>query len=224
MGGLLLSDLTVDTVLELATEITERTVRSASAVSLTLVREDGAQTPNASEPVARDLDEVQYKEDEGPCLEAYAERAVVNVSLADDRSQRWPAFRDAAEAHGIRSILSVPLVAGDRAFGALNVYSREPAAFDGIEVATASLLAAQAAAVLANAVAFADASALNAQLRDALESRDLIGQAKGILMERESCDAEAAFTILRRASQRTNRKLREVAAELVATVVERPVG
>jgi GAF domain-containing protein len=223
MGGLLLSDLTVDTVLELATELTERTVRSASAVSVTLVRDDGAQTPNASEPVARDLDAVQYKADEGPCLEAYAERVVINQSFKEEGSRRWPAFRDAAKAHGIESILSVPLLAGNRAFGALNVYSREPAAFDRTEVATASLLAAQAAAVLANAVAFADASAVNDQLREALESRDLIGQAKGILMERETCDAEAAFVILRRASQRTNRKLREVAAELVAAVVERSV-
>jgi GAF domain-containing protein len=220
MGGVLLNEQTVDRILGLVTELTERTVRSASAVSVTLVQEGKPFTPNASDPVARRLDEAQYGADEGPCLTALTERRTVNTPIDDDR--RWPAFTRAAQDDGISSVLSVPLTVRDKPLGALNVYSPDARAFDDVEQATTSLLAQQGAAVLANAVAFADATALNGQLLEALATRDLIGQAKGILMAREHCDAEAAFDILRRASQRVNRKLRDVAADLVASAAQDP--
>jgi GAF domain-containing protein len=219
MGGVLHSEHTVDRTLQLVTELTERTVRSASAVSVTLAGKNGAFTPNASETIARTLDEVQYETGDGPCLNALSERHSVNASLADSDG-RWPEFTLAAKTNDIGSILSVPLMVKDRSLGALNIYSRDTHLFDHTEEATASLLAQQAAAVLANAVAFADATALNSQLLDALETRDLIGQAKGILMAREQCDASTAFDILRRASQRTNRKLRDIAADLVASTTK----
>lgn len=218
MGGVLHSEQTVDRTLELVTELTERTVRSACAVSVTLAGRGGPYTPNASETIARDLDQVQYEAGQGPCLDALAQRRRINVSLLDDHGDvRWPEFALAAKANGVGSVLSMPLVVQERSLGGLNIYSPDERRFDETEQATASLLAQQAAAVLANAVAFADASALNSQLREALETRDLIGQAKGILMAREQCDAGAAFDMLRRASQRTNRKLRDIAAELVAS-------
>lgn len=220
MGGALLSQQTVERTLQLVTELTVRTVRAAVAASVTVQREDEPHTANASAPVARDLDEVQYATGDGPCLEARARRVIVNASLAAERD-RWPSFVDAATACGMGSILSVPLVAGERSIGGLNIYSADPGPFTADDQTTASLLAEQGAAVLANVVAFSDAAAVNAQLMDALETRDHIGQAKGILMERESCSAEAAFDILRRASQRTNRKLRDVAEDLIRSVTER---
>jgi GAF domain-containing protein len=221
MGGVLLSELTVDRILQLVTELAERSVRSAAAVSVTLMHGGKPDTPNASEAVARDLDEVQYKSGEGPCLDALHDGHVVNCSLDGTGRGRWPAFTEAARLNGMESVLSVPMMVGERSLGALNIYSRSREPYDEAEATTASLLAQQAAAVLANAVAYADVHTLNSQLRDALDSRDLIGQAKGILMERESCNAEAAFDILRRASQRTNTKLRDVAAELIGSVTNR---
>jgi GAF domain-containing protein len=215
MGGVLHSEQTVARTLQLVTELTERTVRSACAVSVTLAGTDGPYTPNASETIARTLDEVQYEAGDGPCLDALSQRHTINASLGGD--SRWPDFTSAAKANAISSILSVPLVVTDRSLGALNIYSPDTHHFDETEEATASLLAQQASAVLATAVAFADATALNGQLLDALATRDLIGQAKGILMAREQCDASTAFDILRRASQRTNRKLRDIAADLVAS-------
>jgi GAF domain-containing protein len=214
MGGVLHSEETVERALALITELTERTVRSASAVSVTLVGKDGAFTPNASETVARTLDQKQYDAGKGPCLEAFAERRVFNVVLKD-HDDRWPALVEAAAAAGIGSSLSLPLMAGERAMGALNIYSADTRHFDEGEERTAALLAEQAGSVLGNAVAFADTTTLNGQLLDALATRDLIGQAKGILMEREGCDANEAFDILRRASQRTNHKLRDIAVQLV---------
>lgn len=223
MGGVLHSEQTVARTLELVTELTERTVRSACAVSVTLAGKDGPYTPNASQTVARTLDEVQYEAGDGPCLDALSQRHTINASLGDGDG-RWPDFASAAKANAMGSILSVPLAVEDRSLGALNIYSPDTQLFDETEAATASLLAQQASAVLATAVAFADATALNGQLLDALATRDLIGQAKGILMAREQCDASAAFDILRRASQRSNRKLRDVAADLVASTTKGTAG
>jgi len=219
MGGVLHSEQTVARTLQLVTELTERTVRSACAVSVTLAGVDGPYTPNASEPIARTLDEVQYEAGDGPCLDAMSEGHTINASLGDGDG-RWPDFTSAAKANAIGSTMSVPLVVNDRSLGALNVYSTDTQLYGEIEEATASLLAQQASAVLATAVAFADATALKDQLLQALATRDLIGQAKGILMAREQCDPSAAFDILRRASQRTNRKLREVAADLVRSTIK----
>lgn len=223
MGSALLSEQTVARTFELVTELTVRTVRSAVAVSVTVQTSDEPRTATASDPVARDLDEVQYATEDGPCLEALQRRVIVNTALTTAR-ERWPEFVDAATTSGMGSILSIPLVARERSLGGLNIYSPEPSPFTEEEQTTASLLAEQGAAVLANAVAFSDAATVNTQLLDALETRDRIGQAKGILMERESCSADAAFDILRRASQRTNRKLREVAEDLIRSVGARMDG
>lgn len=223
MGGALLSEQTVERTLQLVTELAVRTLRWATAASVTVQEGEQPRTITSSDTVARRLDEVQYETDEGPCLEALERRVVINTALASAH-QRWPGFVDAATASGMGSILSLPLLAGERSLGGLNIYSVEHAPFPDDDEMTASLLAEQGATVLANVAAFRDATAVNAQLMDALETRDHIGQAKGILMERESCSADAAFDILRRASQRTNRKLRDVAEDLIRSVAERPGG
>ena len=220
MGGVVLHQQTVERLLDLVAELTERTVRSASAVSITLLRDGDAFTSHASEPVARKLDAAQYEAGDGPCLRAARTGERQNVSLRRD-GHGWPQLADAALDQGIASVLSMPLAVEQQRLGGLNVYSPDGESFTDVEVTTAALLAQQATAVLANAAAFVHASELNAQLRQALESRDLIGQAKGILMERGSCGPDEAFDMLRRASQRTNRKLRDVANDLVAAVVER---
>jgi GAF domain-containing protein len=219
LGGVLHNEQTVDRILQLVTELTERTVRSACAVSVTLVGKKGAFTSNASATVARDLDEVQYRADDGPCLTALREGRTINAKLSENRGQ-WPEFVLAAKESGMGSTLSLPLIVQERSLGGLNIYSAHERTFDETEEKTGTLLAQQAAAVLANAVAFADVGELNSQLAEALETRDLIGQAKGIVMARERCDSNEAFDILRRASQRTNRKLRDIAAELVASAVD----
>jgi GAF domain-containing protein len=216
MGGVLHSEQTVDRILQLVTELTERTVRTACAVSITFAGDDEPFTPNASATLARDLDEIQYSAGTGPCLTALAQHHTINTVL--ERShERWPELAAAAISEGVGSVLSLPLMMRDRSLGALNIYSPDARPFDDTEATTASLLSQQAAAVLANAEAFASATNVIGQLQEALVTRDLIGQAKGILMAHEHCDANAAFDVLRRASQRTNRKLRDIAAEIVAS-------
>lgn len=223
LGSVLLTADAVDEILQTVVDLTERAVRSACAVSVTLVRDHVPFTSHSSQPTARALDEVQYRENAGPCLQALAsgETVVTNPTADDDR---WPVFAAEAAGADVTSVLSIPLTTESTSSGTLNIYAHDGAHFADDELAAAVLLARQAASVLSNAAAFADATAVNLQLREALDSRDVIGQAKGILMERENCDADAAFDILRRASQRTNRKLRDVAADLVATVTTRNQG
>ena len=156
-------------------------------------------------------------------MKALASHESVNAVMTETRDD-WPKFAQATLAAGMGSVLSSPLSVPERLLGALNIYAADSAHFSRADQKTAGLLAQQASVLLANAVAFAGASALNEQLHEALETRDLIGQAKGILMEREGCDSDHAFDILRRASQRSNRKLRDVASELIQSAQSRPRG
>jgi hypothetical protein len=136
---------------------------------------------------------------------------VVAHDLAHD--ERWPVFGPRASALGVASTLSYQLFLhrndGDR-LGALNLFGTRPYAFDQDAVAVGEVFAAHCAAVLASAIAQEGASA-------ALRSRDVIGQAKGILMARHEVDADEAFAMLRRASQREHTKLRVIAERVAST-------
>jgi GAF domain-containing protein len=215
LSGVLLNAETVDRMLILVADLAARALTGA-AVSVTLPGDDGPYTPNATAAVARELDEVQYEAGEGPCLSALRGSEPVSSAITD-AAERWPAFAAAAEERGVGAIHSSPLRTSDRTIGAMNVYLDSADPLTDVDVEMIALLAEQGASVVACAFAYNEVSTLASQLQEALASRDLIGQAKGILMRTEGCDANAAFDLLRRASQRTNRKLRDVAADLVAS-------
>ncbi len=137
-----------------------------------------------------------------------------------DKDQRWPAFSEAAAAHGVLSSMSLPLISRHGPVGALNVYSRSRAGFSDDDVQVGVQFATQAAIVLANSQAYWDARQLGQDMAQAMESRATIEQAKGILMGAQRCSADEAFQMLVRASQRENRKLREMAAEIVTRATE----
>jgi GAF domain-containing protein len=153
------------------------------------------------------VDAIQEEVGQGPCLDAAYEQQTVRVNnLATE--ERWPAFARRASAIGAASMLAVQLyVEGDN-LGALNLYARIPDAFTDESEQVGLLFAAHAA------IAYVGARNA-AQLTRAVSSRDLIGQAKGILMERYKISGDRAFLVLSRASQASNRKLHEVVAELV---------
>lgn len=153
-------------------------------------------------------DTIQMEEREGPCLDAVYEQTTVRVP--DMRSEdRWPAFARRADAEtGVRSMLSFQLFVEDENLGALNLYSRQPNAFTDESENIGLLVASHAA------VAFAE-SRQEVQFREAIASRDIIGQAKGILMERYKITAQQAFLLLSHASSTTNAKLLAVAEHLV---------
>ena len=178
------------------------------SISIVLARKDvSSQSPSSDLP--RRVDALQTETGEGPCLDAvYAEKTVRVPDMASET--RWPNFaRRAAEA-GAGSMLSFQLwVEGDN-LGALNLYGREANSFTEESEHVGLLFVSHAAVAMAGAQK-------QDQLMEGLATRDLIGQAKGILMERYKVDAQKAFALLVRASQNRNVKLRDLAIELTDT-------
>ncbi|MEO5678511.1 MAG: GAF and ANTAR domain-containing protein, partial [Acidimicrobiales bacterium] len=145
---------------------------------------------------------------------ASRERSVVRIG-SNRTDTRWPAFSARAVEHGVLSSLSAPLVAQKRGLGALNFYGVEESAFTEDDAQVGLAFSAQAAIVVANAQAYWGARDKSLHLDEAMRSRAPIEQAKGIIVARSRLSPDAAFDILVRASQRENRKLRDIATELV---------
>jgi GAF domain-containing protein len=223
ISGLLLSEEKLDAVLELCVSLTSRTLPAADGVSVTLVREGRFTTAVYSSELTCRVDAWQYATNEGPCLSAATDGERYHAEDLSDE-ERWPRFAEMARLEGVNSVLSVPFLPNGHPIGTLNIYSTQSNSFDTNDVEIASLFASQAAIVIANSVAYSSAQSTNDQLRDALDTREVIGQAKGILMEREGCSPDEAFGLLRGISQRTNRKLRDVAQDVVDSVASQAVS
>lgn len=220
MSGLLLSEETVGTALKLVTSLAVDTIPESLGAGVTLVDERGAKTTAAaSNSVVERADALQYDFDEGPCLAAWAQRRLVRIDdLATE--ERWSRWCRAAHGLGLGSALSVPLVAANTVVGAMKVYADRPAAFDEQADDLLTRFATQAAILVANVETLEKAERLSEGLKEALRSRDMIGMAKGILMQ-DGTDEETAFAMLAAASQRENKKLRDVAQELVRSRARR---
>ncbi|PWW22169.1 GAF domain-containing protein [Geodermatophilus normandii] len=197
----------VEGLLQAITTAAVTTVPGAETGSISYVHaRRQVQSRAATGDLSRRVDEAQERLHEGPCLDAVWEQQVVRVE--DMRHEpRWPRFAAEAAALGVGSSLSFRLMVEDDRLGALNLYSHGPGAFTDASVEIGLAIAAHAAIALTGA-------RTEANLRAAIDSRDLIGQAKGILMERYKITAAQAFAVLARASQETNRKLLDIALTL----------
>lgn len=215
LAGLVLSEPDVDAALARVTQVAVRVVPACDGASLTM-RRDGVPTAPASDgDWASELDELQFAEQEGPCLNCLREGSVMRArDLATD--ERFPSYGPRAAERGARSALSLPLAADGRTVGVLNLYSREVDAFDREALALGELLAAHAALAVQAAVAYYSSRDLADQMRSAMASRATIEQAKGVLVAQSGVTLEEAFERLVDLSQTANRKLREVATEVVA--------
>ena len=221
LSQVVLVDRGLDEVLGEVTDIAARSIPGAESTSITLVRGDRAFTAAHTGEMALVADELQYERGYGPCMDAGRAGVVLRI---DDMGteQRWPDYVRRVLEVGVRSSLSIPLPYQGSTIGALNNYSTQPQAFASAESEAAATAVAEAVAV---AVLNADAHDRLAEharnLRLAMDSRAVIEQAKGVLMAQRGLDAEQAFEILRDASQRYNRKLRDIAAGIVAAATER---
>ena len=197
------------------------TVPGADQVSVTLVDGDQARSVAFTGPLAIQLDERQYASGFGPCLDASVSGGTIVIpdTAADDR---YPEFCAVAARAGVGSSLSVGMPVPQRVVGGLNLYAATAGAFDDAAIELARAFADYGAVVLVNAALIASRTDLATQLERAMVSRATIEQAKGILMGRLAVDADAAFGELVRRSQRANRKLRDVAADIVAEVSPGP--
>jgi ANTAR domain-containing protein/GAF domain-containing protein len=203
---------TVQGTLQRIVDLAERAVEGCEGAGIFTILHGVVTTPAASGDLVVTIDQLQLEADEGPCLDAAGGGAAVYaIDLLDDG--RWPAFGPAAVAAGVRSIAAYPLSATQQ--GALNLYSRFPAAFGVTDRAQGQLFATLARLALESASARAADELRSENLIDALRTRELIGQAQGILMERDRITAAQAFEVLKRASQHMNLKLREIAETVV---------
>jgi GAF domain-containing protein len=221
LASLLLAAGSVAAVVDRVAEAARLLVPGADAASVSLRAEDGTIcTPARTEELAEELDELQNRLGEGPCEIASRPDGPGYVFSADVATDaRWPRFGPAAARLGVGSVLAVTLPAGsgpERQAGALNVFSRAPESLAEGSADTMVLLAAHAALALARVEAVSRAELREEHLRKALASRDVIGQAKGILMERRGLSAQAAFEVLRRVSQQLNVRVAELAETLAA--------
>jgi len=200
----------VEATLQTITATAVGAVSGAEECSISYVAGRRSVEPRAATgDLPRHVDEMQSRIQEGPCLDAIWEEQTVRID--DMRAEeRWPRFAAEAVELGVQSSLSLQLfVQGDN-LGALNLYAREPHAFGEESEDVGLVLAAHAAVALAGA-------RNEEHLRRAVDNRDLIGQAKGILMERYKLTPDQSFQLLARVSQQTNRKLVDIAEELTRT-------
>lgn len=222
LQDLVLSTHDLKSFLEGVALVASQVVEPPASCGIT-TRHDGPPTTVATSDVRAALvDQVQYDTGTGPCFEALS--TGLPVEVADQRyDARWPAYAERSVDLGVRCSLSVPLTIDDRTLGALNVYGYDrPREFGEEEKQRVETFAAQASTALTLAMQRSQQEATARQLETALASRSVIDQAIGVLMAAEKCDADQAFDLLRQHSQNNNRKLRDVAVDLITRMTGHP--
>jgi GAF domain-containing protein len=196
-------------------EIATTVVEAPVSCGITLRYDGNLVTFGSSDARADALDETQYRIGTGPCLQSMRDGSI--VAIRDTRSeQRWPSYVPLALDVRLRCSLTLPLTIGGATLGAMNVYGFDlPDLFGPDERRRLELFAAQAAGTLRVATRQVKDATLLAQMEESLRSRTVIDQALGIIMALQRCTASAAFELLRRESQNTRRRLRDIAADLV---------
>jgi transcriptional regulator with GAF, ATPase, and Fis domain len=218
LGRLSLRDLSMEDLLQSVAQLSSSVLPGQPDTSVTVLVRNKPHTVASSGELANQLDERQYELGDGPCL--HAARSLEITEIRDTRAEsRWPAYLERAVDHGCLSSFSVPLAIDEEAqvTGAMNVYARERDAFDQASREAALAFGSYAEVAASNLHAYRSAQDTAENLRVALESRAVIDQAKGILMERHKLTPDQAFQLLAQASMASNVKVREVAEQLVTT-------
>jgi GAF domain-containing protein len=216
LGRLSFAENSLQSVLDKVTELATRVLPGTPITSVTIVQDGRPSTVASSGALALDLDERQYRLGDGPCLTAATEGHPAEI-LDTRAPSRWAEFAAAAADAGCQSVLSFPLPVQERVSGALNVYARHAASADARTRELVSRFAAYAVVPVSNMYLYESAVEQAGHLRAALDSRAVIDQAKGILMERLKLTADQAFQVLARVSMSSNTKVRDVAESFVRT-------
>jgi transcriptional regulator with GAF, ATPase, and Fis domain len=211
----LFAEPTVALTLQRIVDLAAKSVDGCVGAGLLLVDKHEIVAGAWSNVLARDLETMEYEIGEGPCLDAIWERPTYESSDLRDQIVLWPTFAARAIEAGIESMLAFRLFVSNETLGALDLYGCRQGAFNEDARAFGSVFAAHAALALAGAQVHENDLAIAEGLRDALLTRDTIGQAKGILMATRRIDADAAFDLLRISSQDLNVKLQMVAERVI---------
>jgi GAF domain-containing protein len=218
LGRIRFDETSFTEVLAKVAQLAKRTIHGADEVSVTLLGAGGAHTAAFTGERAVTVDEWQYQQGHGPCLAAAAANITVTVpDLAGD--SRWPDWANRAIDAGIHSSVSIGLPLHGSISGAFNVYAMKPHAFTEDAVVLAETFGGYAAVAMANADVYDSTVTLADQTRAAMDDRAVTEQAKGIIMAERRCTAEEAFAALAKMSEDRHRKVRDVAATLVADTV-----
>ena len=217
LSHFLVADAPFGDTLQRVAHLTVESVPGARFAGITMLDEDErASTAVFTDEEAPEIDQAQYDAGRGPCLDAWRTKVAVRIDDMRATSPDYDEFAQACLDHGIRSTLSLPLAAAGRAIGALNLYSEQRGGFTPDDEQLGGHLATAASAVLANAISYWGAYELSQQMTEAMQSRAVIEQAKGMLMAGSpGLSPDGAFDLLRQASQRENVKLRDIAQRVV---------
>ncbi len=207
-------DEVVDAALRLAATLTRSIIGGADGVSVSLRRRGQLSTVAATDETISSMDAAQYDTGEGPCVDASTQGHGFHAESLDSE-RRWPSFTPRARTLGIRAILSSPLLVEHRPVGALNIYSRTPAAFAPEARTLASKLAVETSTILNGAETDETGDYLSLRFLGALRAREVIAQAQGVLMEREGLAEHDAYSVLRRLSLERGRPLQDRAEHIV---------
>jgi GAF domain-containing protein len=217
LGRIVLGQQPLESILEQVVHMAKQTLPTPVEASITFIAGDAPVTVAFTGQTAVELDERQYEAERGPCLDAAASGQVVSISDMAAET-RWQRYTQSAIKHGIRSSLSIPLPVQREVTGALNFYATATDAFSDETVELAQAFAAHAAVAVANAHLYESTAALAEQMKQAMATRAVIEQAKGIVMRDRGCSPDEAFDVLVRLSQQAHLKLRDVAHRLVEHV------
>jgi transcriptional regulator with GAF, ATPase, and Fis domain len=215
LSKLLTADETVESTVARIAELSVLAIDSADECGVSLVSGKSIKVMAATSELSNTIDVLQIETGEGPCMSSIKEQATFYIpDMAHDET--WPVFSNlAAEKVGISSLLGFVLKVDEGSLGALTVMSHQIDAFDGEDIVAGAIFAAQAGVALANALTHQKGEKKVEQLEAGIRTRQVIGQAVGIVMATRQVMAADAFEILKTISQNANVKLKEVAASLV---------
>jgi GAF domain-containing protein len=220
MSALLLSEESVDSALAGLGSLAQETAPGATGAGVTIVGRAQRRSSGATSELVREADDLQYQLDDGPCLTAAAAGTLVRIDdLGQDR--RWPRWSAAALRLGLRAAMSAPVVAGTESLGAIKVHSDLPCAFTRHSERVLTLFSTQAALLVADVRSQDRADRLSAGLRQAVDGRDTITLATGVLMGRHGVDEGTAATMLRARCTHGGTTVLEAARAVLDSVVRR---
>jgi putative methionine-R-sulfoxide reductase with GAF domain len=213
--GLVLTQETVQHAVHMLAQVAQEATPNAFGAGVSLIHEAQRVSVGSTDALVRTADDLQYSIGEGPCLTAWSARIAVTIedTASDERFPEWSA---AAAAAGIRSCSSVPLLRGRDAIGAMKVYSTVPAAFDDADRTRLRSLSVAASALLGHVQTTDTSTRISSELRESLRSRDVVGLAKGILMEREGLTEAQALAALTHRARSTGVTFRQITADIVS--------
>lgn len=202
-------------LLQRVADLSKRVIPGIAEASVTLIDRDRPTTPAWTGQLALDLDEAQFACGYGPCLDAAVGQEIREVCDAREET-RWPGYTPACVERGVLSSLSMPVPVRENIHGSLNLYATRAGSFDEAAKDTGREFASYVAVVAVRNIHLYETVRERANHLDtAMRSRAVIEQAKGILMSQRRCGADEAFSLLAAASQRSNRKLRDIAQAMV---------